>query len=373
MKVLYISPFNQTGYGQAAARYVHSLKSVGVDVACRRLNLGGTPHPSPIVNGLLRKSLDGVTHVVQHSLPSHFQGCHVGDIKQLGLFAMETSGLPETWKRRLRLLDAVACISQEQTTDVNEYLGWTFPVHTLPHACNPAVYQGEHRPFPQLVPFKERGYYIFYGVGEWVRRKNWASLLRAYYTGFTRADRALLVLKTGVPGMSPQDSFKKIDGFCKDVYMGLKLGPPQARPETLICTDHLSESQLLSLHESGDCYVSSSSGEAWGLPAMDAMGMGRPVIVPDTGGFSDYVTDKCGFLIEGRREFCFGAVDAVPEMYAGTDSWLMVDVPDLMLSMRALFEDREMSIRMGRAGAARIFDFSYGKVGRLFRDVLAGM
>lgn len=371
MKVLYVSPFNQTGYGQAATRYVHSLHSVGVDVVCRPINLGGQPTNSAMVHELMQKPLDGVTHVVQHTLPSHYQSC--GKVKQLGLFALETSELPKTWKRRLQLMDAAACISVEQTDDVSKEMGWDFPVYTLPHACAPEQYQRPVEPWPQLVPYKERGYYVFYGVGEWVRRKNWASLLRAYYGLFDRSNKVVLVIKTGIPGMSPTDSFNKINSFCQDIYAGMKLGPVKARPEVLICTDYLSEQQLLSLHEAGDCYVSSSSGEAWGLPAMDAMGMGRPVIVPEIGGYRDYVTNKCGFLVPVRYEMCFGAVDAVPEMYSAQGTWAMVDIPEFAASMWAMYAGGSLSQGMGRVGAARVYDFSYSKVGSMFRKVLEGM
>lgn len=368
MRVLYISPFNTSGYGEAAVRNVHSLHTVGVDVVCRRINLGGTHHSSPLLDELERKSLKGVTHVVQHSLPSHFQGC--SGLKQLGLFAMETRKVPQTWLRRLRFMDVAGCISCEQSEAVSA-LGLKTAI--IPHACDPEIYQ-QHLPYlPQLQPYKDRQYCVFYGIGEWVRRKNWASLLRAYYTEFRRSDRVILVLKTGIPGISPAESSSRIESFCRDIYVGLKLGPERIRPPVLVMTDTFSEQQILSLHQSGNCYISTSSGEAWNLPAMDAMGIGNPVIVPRAGGFLDYVTEECGFLVPGHFDNCFGAVDAVPEMYAGDDDWLMVNQPYLRQVMRSMYQSPGERYNKGLAGAARVYDFTYEKVGTILKDALSAM
>lgn len=368
MKVLYVAPFNQTGYGQAATRYVHSLHSAGVDVVCRNLHMGQTVSTTPLVQSLLRGPLEGVTHVVQHTLPTHYQRCP--KIKHVGLFAMETGHLPESWRHRLKLMDAVACVSTEQVDAVAPYFPSNFLVDAIPHACDVFAYRYRYPLMNMLVPYRERDYCIFYGIGEWVRRKNWAGLLRSYYAAFSRADRVLLVIKTGVPGMSSEDAFKKVDQFCKEVFVGMKLGPLQARPDVLVCTERFSEHEMLRLHESCDCYVSASYGEAWGLPAMDAMGMGKPVIVPYSGGYRDYVTDRCGFTICTHNDPCFGAVDSVPELYPGNTFWDAVDIPDFVLSMQTVYRDRELREQMGRAGSARVYDFSFSKVGARFKKFL---
>lgn len=74
MKVLYINTFDSSGYGVAGCSHALALDVVGVDVVCRRLDLGGSYQAlPPRIAELEKKSAEGVTHVVQHSLPTHMR------------------------------------------------------------------------------------------------------------------------------------------------------------------------------------------------------------------------------------------------------------------------------------------------------------
>ena len=177
----------------------------------------------------------------------------------------------------------------------------------------------------------------------------------------------LLVIKTS--GIAKQ----KAEDFARDIYVGMKLRQVECRPPVLFITDFLTEDKLMGLHQTCDCYVSSSHGEAWNIPCMDAMGFAKPVIVPDWGGFYDYVTPDCGRLNYVICEPCFGAVDSVPETYRAHDLWSRIQIDGFGKSMRELASDPELSKRLGRNGAARVHDFSYAKVGQQFAEVLRGI
>lgn len=361
MKVLYVNPFDNSGYGEAGVRYVHALHAAGVEVVCRRLNFGKPLHENALVRQLLTGSLEGVTHCVQHTLPTHY--VYNSAFKNLGLFANETKEVPERWKRQLRWMDCQICICYDQRYALDtEFNG---RASTIGHPCDLAKYDVKYPELDWLRPYRERGYYIFYGVGEFVRRKNWATALRAYLTAFSRADRVLFVLKSSIPGMPPADSAKKIDKFIGDLLAGMKLGHPSRAAEIKIVTGHMSETELLRLHASCDCYVSASHGEAWNLPGMDAAGLGRTLIVPNNGGFREYADDSATFWLQSLSDHCFGGTEAPAEVYSGYDKWDTFTVDEVAIAMGHV-----MRSKLPYTQHERIKEYSYEKIGDLFKRVL---
>ena len=63
----------------------------------------------------------------------------------------------------------------------------------------------------------------------------------------------------------------------------------------------LSEAELAGLYAACDCLVHPFRGEGFGLPVVEAMACGLPVIVTGAGPVLDYATDETAFLIPARR------------------------------------------------------------------------
>jgi glycosyltransferase involved in cell wall biosynthesis len=53
-------------------------------------------------------------------------------------------------------------------------------------------------------------------------------------------------------------------------------------PKILLISSLLSREQILSLHKIGDCYVSLHRCEGFGIPIVEAMAAGKPVIASNT-------------------------------------------------------------------------------------------
>lgn len=368
MKVLYISPGDKSGVGVAGSLNVLALDSVGVDVVCRPLQLrADRKQDHPRILELERKSLDGITHVVQHALPIHFQ--YDGRFKNVGVFAWETDPVPKHWVRRLNHMDAVLAISKHQA-DACVNSGVTKPVGVLPHPFDTARYERSYPDFLPLKPFKDNGTFLFYGVGEWVRRKNWSGLLKAFHTEFEPSENVGLVLKTSVPGMDPAQSFNYVEQFCAEVKRGLKLRKDHSYRKEIILTGHLDDAQMLALHKTCDCYVTASFGEAWNLGCADALAMGRTPIAPRSTGFVDYLGDANSYLCDVRSEPCFGAVDAPPGLYTGREQWHSPDLNHLGKLMRAAYTDAEARRAKVRAGLSTPYFLSLETVGKHFKEML---
>ena len=60
----------------------------------------------------------------------------------------------------------------------------------------------------------------------------------------------------------------------------------------------MSEFELAQLFRGADAFVLPTRGEGWGLPTMQAMSMGLPVISTNWGGSVDFTTKETSYLIE---------------------------------------------------------------------------
>ena len=139
----------------------------------------------------------------------------------------------------------------------------------IPHAYDPSL--------PR--PFKAPGNrFRFYYVGAWTTRKNPHGLLRAFAHAFEPGDDVELVVHS--PGVSVEMFAAAL------VATGLE---QKEMPRVRLSNEHLPHEKILELHASMDCFVTATRGEAWNLPAFDAMLAGRMAIAPGGMGHDDFL------------------------------------------------------------------------------------
>ena len=127
------------------------------------------------------------------------------------------------------------------------------------------------------------------------------------------------------------------------------------------------------LHTTCDCFISTSYGEAWCLPAFDAMGMGKTPICTNYGGPKQFLKDGGGILVDGRMEPVFGMQEKMlPHMFVGDECWTSIDVPRLRHFMRHIYEDKATRQKLAGEGIDNAMNYSYGKIGQLMKEILNG-
>lgn len=107
--------------------------------------------------------------------------------------------------------------------------------------------------------------------------------------------------------------------------------------------------KLPDLYKTANALVSASHGEGWGLPLMEGMAMGLPVIAVNWGGNVDFMKDDNSLLV------------AVEEMTSeGTSyashNWAKLDLIDLRRKMRRVFEDSEFCKEIGKNARNHIIE-----------------
>lgn len=390
MKLAYLSVFKDgTGYANQAVHNMLAMEAGGVDVVARAIKLSPTNNDelASKVEHLEQKSTDDVDIVIQHVLPHQFE-YKVG-VKNIGMMCWETTHFNRSnWGYCCNLMDEIWVPSIQNAQAVRDS-DVNVPVKILPCACDIARF--DNKPEPLEMPIIN-GKCVFYVIGEMTRRKNIVAILRAFYSAFSLRDDVALVIKVNVPGKSPDEATSMLRKTIEDIkksmhtYVGHSYYPP-----TLCITDFLPDTKIDQLHVSCDIFVLASHGEAWGIPAHDAMGFGNPVILSNWGSFPELTYGQaakywepttrkfkwpgeidCGWLVKGQLTPCFGNVESFPDLYTGDEFWFEPDLEHLINCMRSAYsewQNGELEVRR-LAAKKRASQFSYTKIGELASRLL---
>jgi glycosyltransferase involved in cell wall biosynthesis len=211
----------------------------------------------------------------------------------------ETDALPPTWPGLLDRTDRVI-VPTEWNRAVFEADGVRTPVSVVPHVvCDPVPGDGG---VPMRLP---DDVVVFYTIGRWDERKQPGAVIRAFCDAFSADDPVALVVKTSAlsqfpaPGMwgnSTQLGGTTMLEVAR--IMREHRRPPLVRVEI----DDWTPSRIAGLHTRGDCYVSLTHGEGWGLGAFDATAYGNPVVMTDWGGSGEFLDPELAYLVSADVE-----------------------------------------------------------------------
>lgn len=373
MKVLYVGVYRDgdNGWAQAARDYILALDAAGVDVVPRAVRLNDARAPlHPRILELEGKSASGCDAVIQHLLPHQMD--YDGRLFNVGLVATETSDYYWSgWPEHLNCMDAVwtPC---EQNYQAALASGVQRPLWVIPHATDVKRFERTYAPLPLVQKLRDDGKFVFYTVGEYHRRKNLSAVVKAFHLEFDPSEPVELIIKAGKPGLPPGELYKHIAADCEKVKVALKLYPTPAHyKHERIITERMTERELMALHVGCDCFVQVSFGEAWSIPAFDAMAFGKTPIVTGAGGYTEYVSDQTGWLVDSREEPVVGALETFAELYTGRETWAVADVKHLRRCMREAYEREDLRKEKALAGMRRAYDFSHAAVGGLMKKALA--
>jgi len=390
MKVAYLSVHRDaTGYAHQAINNMLAIEAGGVDVVARAVKLSESNNDSAAekVAHLEDKDVANVDVVIQHVLPHMFE--YKDGVKNIGVFDWETTHFSRSiWPQCCNMLDEVWVPSiQNHQAAIDS--GVDVPIKILPCACDIDRYNKntQQLDIPQL---KDK--LVFYTIGEMTRRKNIVATIRAFYSAFTSRDDVVLVIKTTIPGKTPQETSDILKKTSEDIKKSMHIYMKHDYyPSIIGITDFLPDSQLDQLHASCDVFVSASHGEAWGIPVHDAMGFGNPVIVSNWGSFPELTYAQarkywrpservfmmpgqinCGWLINGQLTPCFGQTDSFPDLYTGDEQWFDPCISSLVSCLREAYTEwSNTSINAKKTAAKkRAAEFDYPTVGKIAAKLL---
>jgi len=206
---------------------------------------------------------------------------------------------------------------------------------------------------PGVAPLKlaTKKKFKFLFVGGTIFRKGPDILLEAYSRAFTAADDVCLVIKD-----FGGDSFYQ--GQTAEAAIAELKKNPEA-PEILYLKEELSSAQMPALYAACDCFVLPYRGEGFGMPVLEAMACGLPVVVTAGGATESFVTPEVGWKIPAQAMRLNGHVGDIALVKSG---WLMEpSKPHLSAILKYVLSHRDDARKRGAAGRAAVerrFDWS---------------
>ena len=375
MKVLYISNYKDgTGWGNAATDYILAMDSVGIDVVCRSISFNGEKgEVHPRILELERKSSRHSNVCIQHLLP-HMLDYNGRFEKNIALYESETSNFKSSrWTEYINTMDE-AWVVNKQMSEASLSSGVESPIRIIPHTFDTSKYDKEYKPLD--IPYMDiENKFVFYFIGEAIRRKNIFALIKAFHLEFDVDEPVDLIIKASKGGMSDDDCGKYIKELCDTAKENLKLYPSNDLYKSeFITTGFLDNEKMMRFHKTMDCFVMPSYGEAWCLPAFDAMAMGSTPICTNVGGMSDFLSDGGGTLIDGVLEPAFGMTETFQDLYTGREDCVSINVRKLQKAMRRMYYLASNSdskyTNLQKHGREIADKYSYENIGNRIKEAL---
>lgn len=252
---------------------------------------------------------------------------------KIGYTMLEVDGLPREWVRRANLMDEVWTPSSFNAGTFRAS-GVERPIHVMPLGVNPAYFN------PHIEGYPVAGVFTFLSAFEWGERKAPEVLLRAFNDEFRSNEPAVLVCK-----VYNQDASVNVPR-----QVG-RLGLKEAGGRVVFSINEVVPAhQLGALYRSADCFVLPSRGEGWGLPVLEAMACGLPVIATAWSAQTDF--------INGEIAYPLGVEGLVPAeakcpYYEGFN-WAEPSYEHLRALMRHVYENREEARRKGARASSEV-------------------
>jgi glycosyltransferase involved in cell wall biosynthesis len=363
MKVAWFSHHKEAGgWAQASRRSILALDSVGVDVVPVNVSLTGADNDIPDrIKELEAGSFYDADYCVQNVLP-HCMVATDQYKKNIGYFVTENNTIAHTpWCSQLSWMDELWVPNSTNKFRVMRDVGKS-EVSVVPYAFDVSDYE-------KLYDNIELGdAYKFYYIGEMNDRKNLKTMIRCYQAAFDGRKDVLLVLKVNAPGVNREEVKNTVQEMSMEIKKELKMfrSTDDYSPEVVIPGD-MPRNGIMAIHNTADCYVSTSHGEGWGMPIYEAFCMGNPVIAGNEGGPRDFLAQHSHMLVNGTLGPCTQSDSAFPFLGTGRELWFNVSESAVMGKMMQYYKERPCYRKEGIDLARQ---YSYEAVGSIMKEQL---
>jgi glycosyltransferase involved in cell wall biosynthesis len=369
MNTLFIGPYRQNdGWGLATRSYIKALATQHKNITTRPIYLSKpdlTFNDQEII-GYENNRYDHYDMVIQKTLP-HCLFLNKSYTKNIGLFVLETNNIKESvCIDNINRMDEVWVPSKMEEQCLKKS-GVTTNIKIISQPLDTAFIE-ENRNYKLSLNSILDNMFKFYFIGEHNFRKNILDLVIAFNLAFDYSEPVCLIIKTNQGGVNPTEVARRLEEEINIVKN--KLGISKKYKKEIIITNSLSYQDIIGLHNSCDCFVAPSYGEAFCRPAAEAVVLGKTPIVNQNTGMKDYITDDNGFLVKSHRTPVILNQRTLSEdfdIYNANEYWYKVDIYDLIEKMRMVYDMHQkqdsLLLRKQQNGMSCLNNFSYESIG----------
>jgi glycosyltransferase involved in cell wall biosynthesis len=355
LKVVTLQP--GSGYGDAGCEYLAGLDALGVPVTWTPVLWNGSrwfrdkyvrkdmrDEIEQQVMALRRRRIKYDAFLIDVPPPKVHRQCLKRERKahMYALVAWELDRLPDDWVPVLNRYERVFVPCEFNRKAFVEG-GITAQIDIVPHIARDVrpVYDG-----PPLGDITDDDF-VFYTIGTWTTRKAMEETVRAFLDAFSGEEKVALVVKTDAIDQIEYHTMSNKQRKHAPSHIGTTawtlariMAQYSNPPKVHLIPRRLPPREIDYLHTRGDCFVSLTRSEGWGLGPFDAAIFGNPVIVTGWGGQLDYLGSDYPYLVDYQLEPTNMAPDDGWSWHSGTVKWACADEAHASQLMRGVFEDR---------------------------------
>jgi len=283
MKIDFFGPIQDwSGYATVGRNFALALDKLGVDIRVRDGSVDRTKIiTQPRLYELMAKGFGEGDIEINCVTPQRFRIYH--EKPTIGQCVFETNSLPPVWSAYCNQMDEIWVPCKFNVETFIRGGVEKEKLHIVPHGVNTEIFK------PGLAPLNiRRKKFAFIAVGQFMFRKGWEELLSAYVSEFTDEDDVTLIIKSYLFSDSSYDKLI-LNQLLSDCVFKVR---GRCIPDIQLVHRKLTDIQMAHLYNTADCFVLPSKGEAWCLPASEAMACGLPAIMTNWGGQTDFINDK---------------------------------------------------------------------------------
>jgi glycosyltransferase involved in cell wall biosynthesis len=257
-----------------------------------------------------------------------------GAVRGLAIYAWEESGFPERYVAEFNSTLNLITVPSRFVAKVLRDNGVHTPIRVVGEGCDHVLDTAA----PDLAAELEARPFRFLHVSSCFPRKAVDVLLAAWVKAFSNADPVELVIKT----------FPNEHNHIEETLAAIKTAHPRHAPISLINRD-VELDELRQLYLDAHAVVCASRGEGFGLPLVEALALGKPVIATAYGGQADFCTPQTAWLCD------YSFAYARTHLAVASSVWTEPDVGSLAKALSECFSaPAEKRMHRAQAGQALV-------------------
>jgi glycosyltransferase involved in cell wall biosynthesis len=352
VNVKWNGPFFSTfSLGEVCRNYVLALDELGVAVrirSIREIRPGGFDIGEDIRRRLIalkRKTIPSPFVNVTFEFPIFAVNDRLAD-KNVAFFPIDWDRCPGQWAEAANWCDEYWVPSHFNYVCAAKSGFDPHKLFIIPHGVD----TNRFKPGNPTLDLPNEGYFTFLTISNYISRKAWDVLIKAYTREFSDDDKVCLVCKTADPHGLMQAAAPYIQ--------------QRGAPKVYLLHRELDLDQIPCLYSSADCFVLPSRAEGFGMCFLEAMAAGIPAIGTRYSGNMHYMDDKNSLLVD--------VLELRPDQSDGSTGLTLntaePDIGDLQKKLRWVFENRNLAKQLGLQGRATAERFTWSKQAELIRD-----